>query len=494
MENENLLCPQCGEPCKMISSGKFRKTCGKDSCVNKEKTKRPSPFLREDVRKKAAETLEKKYGGLGAGSKIIQDKMKNTLKSRTGFESNFTSGTECREQIDKLFLSKYGGHPLTNDNVKDKIKNTLKMRYGVDNINQIQGIHDKSGESRTKNRKKLIENREKIDIVDYDGYNYKFLCQMCGSSFSYTQNVFKNRKENICPACFPRVFGGISKAQREIQEFIESLDFRCESNNRNIIHPLELDIYVPDKKLAIEYCGLYWHSELFRDKNYHFDKWKKCNDVGIKLLTIFENEWSDKKYQIKNIIRYNLLNKKSMGARKVQLKRCVDVFAAKQFLKENHLQGSAGLYYYGLYYDNELITVASFGKKRNMFGDRGSGFELVRYSTSVPVVGGLNKILQRAKMDLEFEELDSYCDLRYFTGSMYEYTGFDKIGLTIGYWYYDGKKIYHRFGFTRSKLAEYATKRGILVEDADTERSLAKKMNLVKIFDCGQVKYKKVWK
>ncbi|NJO64681.1 MAG: hypothetical protein HC836_43045 [Richelia sp. RM2_1_2] len=128
-----------------------------------------------------------------------------------------------------------------------------------------------------------------------------------------------------------------------------------------------------------------------------------------------------------------------------------------------------------------------------MFGDRGCGFELVRYATVKPVAGGLNKILQRAQSELEFVELDSYCDLRYFSGLTYKYAGFDKMGVSIGYWYYDGCKVYHRFCFTKTKLVEYAIKKGIIIEENDTERSLAKKMNLLKIFDCGQVKYKKVW-
>ncbi|NJO64682.1 MAG: hypothetical protein HC836_43050 [Richelia sp. RM2_1_2] len=361
--NESAKCPHCTDQCKVISAGKFRKTCGKPACVNKEKTKRPSPFLREDVRNKAIETLTKRYGGVGAASKVIQDKMKNTLKARTGVESNFTLGSLCRTQIDALFFSKYGGHPLTNALVKETIKTTLKQKYGVEDINQIADIHKKSGKTKSENRKNLIETSENLNIVNYDGYTYTFLCKLCGMDFSYTQNIFKDRKENICPACFPRVFGGISKAQKEIQEFIELLGFHCKVNTRSIIPPLELDIYIPSKNIAIEYCGLYWHSDLFRDKNYHFAKWNMCQESGIKLLTIFENEWATKKDQIKNIIQYNLLNQEMIGARKTQINRVLDTAYAKKFLKEHHLQGSAGSYYYGLYNKGELITVASFGKR-----------------------------------------------------------------------------------------------------------------------------------
>lgn len=61
-----------------------------------------------------------------------------------------------------------------------------------------------------------------------------------------------------------------------------------------MIHPYELDIYLPDEEIAIEYCGLFWHCELKQPKkSYHSTKLQKCNEKGIRLITVFENEWRE---------------------------------------------------------------------------------------------------------------------------------------------------------------------------------------------------------
>ena len=67
-------------------------------------------------------------------------------------------------------------------------------------------------------------------------------------------------------------------------------------NCRNIIAPLEIDIFIPSKNIAIEYDGLYWHSSnkfsgRTIEKKYHLNKTEQCLKKGIKLIHIFENEW-----------------------------------------------------------------------------------------------------------------------------------------------------------------------------------------------------------
>lgn len=54
----------------------------------------------------------------------------------------------------------------------------------------------------------------------------------------------------------------------------------------------ELDVYVPGRKLAFEYDGLYWHSEeAGRGRGYHLAKTEACEKAGIRLVHVLESEW-----------------------------------------------------------------------------------------------------------------------------------------------------------------------------------------------------------
>ena len=68
-----------------------------------------------------------------------------------------------------------------------------------------------------------------------------------------------------------------------------------------------MDIYIPSKNIAIEYNGLYWHSEkLGKHKDYHLDKTKLANSLGVRLIHIFEDEWKGNKDVVKNRLRHIL--------------------------------------------------------------------------------------------------------------------------------------------------------------------------------------------
>jgi hypothetical protein len=112
-----------------------------------------------------------------------------------------------------------------------------------------------------------------------------------------------------CLKCYPYETGKqISKAETEILEWLTVLNINdVIINDRTILKGKELDIYIPSHSLAIEFNGLYWHSELNgKDKNYHLNKTIKCKEQDIQLIHIFEDEWLDKQDIIKNIIKIKL--------------------------------------------------------------------------------------------------------------------------------------------------------------------------------------------
>ena len=88
-------------------------------------------------------------------------------------------------------------------------------------------------------------------------------------------------------------------------EFIKTLCNDAVQRERNIISPYELDIYIPSKRIAVEYNGLAWHSEKFKGngtKTYHLMKTNLCKENGIKLIHFFEDEWLEKKEIVKSVL------------------------------------------------------------------------------------------------------------------------------------------------------------------------------------------------
>ena len=125
-------------------------------------------------------------------------------------------------------------------------------------------------------------------------------CSLCGEYESRTFNnvwrltscAFKNNCSPICSNCINKFSS--SSYEEDIHNFISELySGECVRNSRSIIHPFELDLYYPEKKIAIEYNGSHWHNESHKPLNYHYDKFKKCYDLGITLVSIFESDWNE---------------------------------------------------------------------------------------------------------------------------------------------------------------------------------------------------------
>lgn len=138
----------------------------------------------------------------------------------------------------------------------------------------------------------------------------KTKCPNCGNyEYHSLHNVFTISKQDfrtgyapLCSQCTTQLT--TSKYEQELEEFIKVI---CSSeiirNTREIIPPLELDIYIPEKKIAIEFNGDYWHNEDHKPKDYHVDKYKCCKDNDILLISIFESEWNSNKDAIKEYIK-----------------------------------------------------------------------------------------------------------------------------------------------------------------------------------------------
>lgn len=284
---------------------------------------------------------------------------------------------------------------------------------------------------------------------------------------------------------------GTSKKEKALADFVEhELGFSIERNYRKIdgLSPKEVDIFIPSRNIAIEFNGLYWHSELYLDKNYHYDKWEKCADAGVRLLTVWEDEWENKQDIIKSHIRHvlGLNNDEKVYARNTVVKP-VNKGMAQLFLNDCHIQGFVGAsVHIGLFdkNDDELVAVGSFLKS-------GDNYNLVRFATSETVVGGFSKLINYFEKNYEYEMLVTFADLGFSDGALYEKNGFvlDKV-MAPDYSYIMRNMVqrFHKFGFRRERFEKDPL---LLFDESLSERQLAEVNGLERIYDCGKLRFVK---
>jgi len=292
-----------------------------------------------------------------------------------------------------------------------------------------------------------------------------------------------------------------SRPQREVFDFIQELGFGVIENDNSLIRSekkfLELDIYIPEKNIAIEYCGLYWHGEVHNNINArmkHLNKLKLCQEKGIRLITIFEDEWLLKPEQTKGYLKAILSKTEiKIDARKCELKPILNSIA-RGFHNNNHIQGNSNGKSIGLYFNNELICVATFAKpsaSRNSTKNNENKIELMRYTVKInhSVRGGMGKLLKDfIKNNKNIKEVVSYSDNRWSNGNLYKTLGFKQVNSgSPSYFYFKNGSIekYHRFNFTKKKALK------LFGGDPlnETEWSIMSKNGYDRIWDCGSSKW-----
>lgn len=312
----------------------------------------------------------------------------------------------------------------------------------------------------------------------------------CEKGHSWDAPVCKRTGKNVtnCPTC--ALTYSTSKAEGDICKYLESVGLEVETSNRTILEQgQELDIYIASKNVAIEYNGIYWHSEAFRkDRKYHHDKWLACKDKGIQLIQIWEDEWNRNPEQIKRMLAHKLgiSNERKVFARKTTVVE-LDKAQTELFLNENHVQGYAsGSYYLGLKdkSDDEIVSVLVLKKEA---GTEGKTLNIIRYATNANVVGGFTKLLKHAAKQYQPESFLTFSDNCVSDGGLYENNGFiaDK-ELPPDYMYVVGNIRRHKFGY---RISKFKSDPKLLWEEGLTERQLAELNGLKRIWDAGKTRW-----
>lgn len=383
-------------------------------------------------------------------SKLRYEVIKHNTEDKYGVISTLQLQT-VKEKTVKTCLEKYGvDNVMKSDGIKEKVKNTTRNRYGVDNYTKTEEYNkrriktslEKYGVQNHMQKKMRNLNiwRREEEMKDFlaslsqkpSACELKDFFNLSDRTVVY-EKIYEWRLEGLVSLNPPR-----SCYEDEIIALLEHLGVKnIIKNDREVLGGKEIDIYLPDDKIGIEFNGDYWHSDIFYTDHggrsiQAQEKSLNAEKKGIFLFTVFEREWNDP--QIRKSIQDRLssiliLNKEKIPARKCVL---VDLSAKErsEFLNRNHIQGNSGANLgYGLKYNGELVACMTFSHpKSNKYT-----WELTRYCTKhgVTVQGGASKLFKEfIKKHLNSgDTVSSYNDITKTKGDLYKILGFECVSV-----------------------------------------------------------------
>lgn len=394
---------------------------------------------------RTASTLTEKYG-VSHYSKTneYKDKVRKTSIEKWGVD-NYSKTEDYKTKSKKTYQRKYGVDSFTKtDLYKIKSKKTCLEKYGVDSYTKTEECKLKIKESLlnqlgTDMIFKSDDYRKKNFLISNDDYYVEYLSEFLSSI--YDGEMIRNYREEF-----------------------------------------EIDVYLPDMKIGIEFNGLYWHSDLFKSKSYHLDKTNYFKQKGIRIIHIWEDDWIVRQNIVKSQIR-NLLNKNS---HRIFARNCIvaqiTTEESKKFLDENHIQGSVkSNIKLGLFFNDKLVSVMTFDKYEGRKKLAESEWNLTRFCNilDTSVVGGASKLWKYFLCNFQPSRIVSYADLDWSLGDLYYKLGFKlaKVGKP-DYKYLIGGRRKHKSGFRKSKL-NYEV----------TETEFTRSKGILRIWDCGKLKF-----
>ena len=426
----------------------------------------------KEVREKINQTNIKKYGGVApAKSQEIMDKIVETNMERYGVKMTLQN-EDVKKKARVTMLERYGHEYFTaTDEFKQHIKDLNMERYGRFHHTQKEWSDETYA---------LLENKEWM-AQQYEILGGHQLARKLGVDGT---TIYDRLNKHGIPINQTLQ----SAAERQVNEFIMSLGFDTIQSDRSILGGKELDIVIPEKKIAIEYNGLFWHSFPKRPKNYHKEKTDATNAAGYRLIHIFEDEWKYQQEQMKNKLKsiLGVDDRPVVYARKCEVVDMTkDKTKVKDFYNEHHVQGNGGQsLVFALVEEGIPVAMMSFKRRSSV------EYDLVRYATSKRVVGGFSKLLKASKKHLKelgVEFIVSFADKRYSDGNMYLQNGWEHV--------YDTKPDY-QYVIEDMRVRKQNFRRKILEEKLpnfnpdESEMVNMLKHEIFPIYDCGLMKFK----
>ena len=450
---------------------------------------------------KRSKTNLKKYGVENSGQ---------TEKAKQRHKEFYLDTKKVAEAVQKGKDTMFGRYGVTGafniPEVREKAKQAMLEKYGVETPMQCAKLRDKMVKTRMKNSKEVnynnavekLKQRNIIMVSTLDEYEFIYSTKMkndtkfrCGKCNIEWKQKYASAMVVECPNCKPYTPPSfISNGEKELGEFISGIyDGPILKNSQKIIGK-ELDLYLPEKKIAIEYNGLFWHSEKKKsesingkDRSYHLRKTELCLENSISLIHIFSDEWDKQQEIVKSVIRskLGLINEKYRASDfNIESKSKQEVY---RFLNVNHLQGygrNASLHYC-LSKNSEIFAVLTVAKHQKY------EWEILRFCTklNVKIHGGFSKLFKEFIKELSPRQVMSYADRRYSNGEVYNSNGFVLDGKTSpGYFYITD---HYATRISRRKMM----KKDIATEETKhlSEEDIAFSLGYDRIWDCGHLRF-----
>lgn len=432
----------------------------------------------KDIAKKSHDTNIERYGGCGNASVVLLDRYKQTNFDRYGAEN--------------VMQSQFG---------KTKIQDTLRDRYGVSHQSKIPTVIDKIIATRKAHTCEKYE--DVLSISNEDIWTCKCPhpdCNKCQEKIYIVRgSIYRDRKRDhtepctkLLKECDVKTSG--TSIELFVRNILDEIHISHVDNDRSSIKPKELDILIPNKKIAIECNGIQSHCYPYKEPSYHYRKYIACQKEGLQLLTI----WQDQIERHPDIVKSIILSKLGIYDERIYARKCdvveIDPKTCCQFLDQHHIQGrTSAKVHLGLKYRDVLVGVMTFGLKRGCSGDNKAQtdvWELSRFCVkqNTQIVGGAAKLISYFIKHYNPKTIYSFSSNDISDGSLYKALGFIENGQNQSYWYVDIKsmKRYHRSSFTKDAIVRRGwkdSKEGWIESEVVTEHGY------FQIFDSGQTKW-----
>lgn len=493
--------------------------------TNLERYGTVTSLLNPDVQAKAAKTNLERYGTIHPmQSKEILERQRASVRASTGVD-NPMSSQACRDRMRQTFLQHYGvENPMLNAGVRARQQATLQANYGVSNpshskviLKRIHGGIQASTGFRYALQSPQIQQKFRDTCKARYGVDYPIqsneiklrlywskrkpinpkALELISSRDFWLQNQSKmlieiSEELNIpisttyyfyhyvhgfnCPV------SKVSQAEYDLRRFLAQY-YEVQPNVPmaqlgDLQSRLSLDCYIPELKLAFEYNGVYWHSEEYRGSKYHLQKTLACEQLGIRLVHIWEDDWLNHH----SLMLRKLLNLIGKADRRVYARQCQIVIPTKaqkaEFYGANHVKGSGGgSVDYALMRESEIVAMISFRHTSQ-------GWDLNRYATSCNVPGGFSRLLKHFQRNHEWTRIYTFADRSWSQGNVYLRTGFQLVEEQPPTWYgvEDGLRI-NRLQYIHEKLQQR------FPDLHGTQFEIMDQAGIRRIWDCGQLKF-----
>ncbi len=405
---------------------------------------------RKDVKEKIDKsTLESQGAKRYLQTEKGQNKFKQSCLEKYGVENPYQS-EEKKDKIKQTNLKRYGDEiPCRTQNIKNKMKENSLIKWGVEYPTQCQEIKNKV----------MNTNLQRFGLP---WSCMRLECKLAQGGVSYINNEFANllKSNNI-------------KFEREFALKHFSYDFKIE----NAL--IEIDPTYTHNSTKGPYFNKHYTNP--KQHNYHLNKSNIAQENGYFCIHIFD--WDDKHKIINMFIKKQKLYARNCEIKEVKKKECDD------FLNLYHLQNTCNgqKIRYGLYYNDQLVEVMTFGKPRY---NKNYEWELLRLCShkDYKIVGGSERLFKHFLREQNPQSIISYCDNSKFSGDVYERLGMELINISNPACIWSKGKIkitdnlLRQQGFDRLFGASYGK--------GTSNKELIINEGFVEVYDCGQKSFK----